>query len=131
MTAAKESTMEECEDRVEKMFNGKSIFITGGSGFLGKVMLEKIFRYIVFLFFLYNVKSLFWKVYIKYPDANDAGQPVWLMIPNNEYIYIILFVYLFAITFHITWYNGENRHTVLLSSPIFIIYILKNSSYRI
>lgn len=31
-------------DRVSKTFIGKTIFITGGSGFLGKVLIEKILR---------------------------------------------------------------------------------------
>ncbi|GAB0090386.1 Fatty acyl-CoA reductase [Sergentomyia squamirostris] len=32
------------EDRVAKTFIGKTIFITGGSGFLGKVLIEKLLR---------------------------------------------------------------------------------------
>lgn len=31
-------------DRISKSFVGKTIFITGGSGFLGKVLIEKILR---------------------------------------------------------------------------------------
>lgn len=31
-------------DRVSQTFVGKTIFITGGSGFLGKVLVEKILR---------------------------------------------------------------------------------------
>lgn len=31
-------------DRVSQTFVGKTIFITGGSGFLGKVLIEKILR---------------------------------------------------------------------------------------
>lgn len=31
-------------DRVSKTFIGKTIFITGGSGFLGKVLIEKLLR---------------------------------------------------------------------------------------
>lgn len=31
-------------DRVAESFAGKTIFITGGSGFLGKVLIEKILR---------------------------------------------------------------------------------------
>lgn len=32
------------EDRIAKVFTGKTIFITGGSGFLGKVLIEKLLR---------------------------------------------------------------------------------------
>lgn len=39
------------EDRIMKMFSGRSIFITGGTGFLGKVMIEKFFRYALILIF--------------------------------------------------------------------------------
>lgn len=31
-------------DRISESFAGKTIFITGGSGFLGKVLIEKILR---------------------------------------------------------------------------------------
>lgn len=31
-------------DRISQTFVGKTIFITGGSGFLGKVLIEKILR---------------------------------------------------------------------------------------
>lgn len=29
---------------IENYFNGKSIFITGGSGFMGKILIEKLLR---------------------------------------------------------------------------------------
>lgn len=35
---------EQDEDRVRKMFNNRAILITGGTGFLGKVMIEKFLR---------------------------------------------------------------------------------------
>ncbi|XP_045465464.1 uncharacterized protein LOC123674585 [Harmonia axyridis] len=31
-------------DRIEKLFEGKTVFITGGTGFLGKVVIEKLLR---------------------------------------------------------------------------------------
>lgn len=32
------------EDRIAKVFSGRKIFITGGSGFIGKVLIEKLLR---------------------------------------------------------------------------------------
>lgn len=31
-------------DRISDMFNGKKVFLTGGTGFLGKVLVEKFLR---------------------------------------------------------------------------------------
>lgn len=33
------------EDRILRMLHGRNIFITGGTGFLGKVLIEKLLRY--------------------------------------------------------------------------------------
>lgn len=32
------------EDRIAKLFKGRTILITGGSGFLGKTLIEKLVR---------------------------------------------------------------------------------------
>lgn len=32
------------EDSIEHFFDGRSIFITGGTGFMGKVLIEKLLR---------------------------------------------------------------------------------------
>ena len=36
--------IEDLPDRIADVFNGKTIFITGGTGFMGKVLVEKILR---------------------------------------------------------------------------------------
>jgi FlaA1/EpsC-like NDP-sugar epimerase len=33
------------EDRIKPAFTGRNLLITGGSGFLGKVLIEKFLRY--------------------------------------------------------------------------------------
>ena len=35
-------TMAEVKSRIAQWYNGRSVFITGGSGFMGKVMVEKL-----------------------------------------------------------------------------------------
>lgn len=37
---------------VQQFYEGKTIFITGGSGFLGKQLIEKLFRFAIFFFTL-------------------------------------------------------------------------------
>lgn len=32
------------EDRVAQLFKGRTLFITGGSGFMGKTLIEKLIR---------------------------------------------------------------------------------------
>lgn len=39
-----DKTMKELESPVKQMFSGRSVFITGASGFLGRVLLEKLLR---------------------------------------------------------------------------------------
>lgn len=36
--------IEQLPDRIAEMFNDQTVFITGGSGFLGKVLIEKLLR---------------------------------------------------------------------------------------
>lgn len=38
------SKVEELPDRIAEMFDDRQILVTGGTGFLGKVMLEKFLR---------------------------------------------------------------------------------------
>ncbi|XP_044763439.1 putative fatty acyl-CoA reductase CG5065 [Coccinella septempunctata] len=40
----KPADIEKMPDRIAEMFTGKTVFITGGSGFLGKVLIEKLLR---------------------------------------------------------------------------------------
>lgn len=41
------------EDRIAKTFAGQVLFITGGTGFLGKVLVEKLLRYVRAIFITY------------------------------------------------------------------------------
>lgn len=36
------------EDRVRKMYANRSILITGGTGFLGKILIEKFLRFVFY-----------------------------------------------------------------------------------
>ncbi|XP_066255909.1 fatty acyl-CoA reductase 1 [Euwallacea similis] len=38
--------LEEYPDRIRELYNGKTLFITGGTGFMGKVLIEKLLRMI-------------------------------------------------------------------------------------
>lgn len=40
----KPADIEKMPDRISEMFQGKTVFITGGTGFLGKVLIEKLLR---------------------------------------------------------------------------------------
>lgn len=42
--AVDEEDVSELPNRVDDMFTGRAVFITGGTGFMGKVLLEKILR---------------------------------------------------------------------------------------
>lgn len=44
LSKVKMSDFEEWPDRIAECFVGKTILITGASGFLGKVLLEKLLR---------------------------------------------------------------------------------------
>lgn len=49
------------EDRIRSMFAQRSLFITGGTGFMGKVLVEKLLRYhnfIVLYCFIINTMVL-------------------------------------------------------------------------
>lgn len=35
------------EDRIRGMFENQTLFISGGTGFMGKVLLEKLLRYVL------------------------------------------------------------------------------------
>ena len=45
-------------DNIDSFYNGSTIFITGGTGFLGKVIIEKLLR-------LFNIKKLYLLIRIK------------------------------------------------------------------
>lgn len=38
------TNLEEYPDRIAQMFENKTIFISGGTGFMGKVLIEKLLR---------------------------------------------------------------------------------------
>lgn len=37
------------DDRIRSMYANRSIFISGGTGFMGKVLVEKLLRYVLVL----------------------------------------------------------------------------------
>lgn len=49
------------ESQIQKCFRGSCILITGGTGFVGKVLIEKLLRYVPTI---YNVKILL--IYLVY-----------------------------------------------------------------
>lgn len=42
--SAMQNPVTNCYSSVSEFYNGKTIFITGGTGFMGKVLLEKLLR---------------------------------------------------------------------------------------
>lgn len=42
--SALQNPVTSCSSNVSEFYNGKTIFITGGTGFMGKVLLEKLLR---------------------------------------------------------------------------------------
>lgn len=58
------------EDRVRKMYANRSILITGGTGFLGKVLIEKFLRFVAALRNGYEKRSL---ISLLPPSASPTG----------------------------------------------------------
>lgn len=48
------------EDRIRSMFVNQTLFISGGTGFMGKVLLEKLLRYIYDTFTKYSEYCYFY-----------------------------------------------------------------------
>jgi len=46
------------ESQIQKCFRGSSILITGGTGFVGKVLIEKLLRYVSKIFLKYIIVNI-------------------------------------------------------------------------
>lgn len=71
------------ESQIQKCFRGSSVLITGGTGFVGKVLIEKLLRYVSKIFLKYTIVNILIVLSLFFRSCRDLNTIYLVVRPLN------------------------------------------------